>query len=325
MGKLLLIAPLQTKKRLEYFELPTRRLLNRTTERMPFDWTINPYRGCEFGCKYCYARYTHEFLGLDGGLEFERKIYAKQVGGLREELRRIRPSEAIAIGTATDPYQPAERRFGVTREILKVFAAERGRRLSVTTKSDLIVRDLDLMREIARANVFHANITITTLDEGLARLLEPLAPRPALRLGAIRALTGGGIVVNVFPNPIMPLLTDSEASLDALAAAAAQAGATSMGGGLLFLKPCAKQVLFPFLEERFPDVLPRYRALFQSSAFLRGDYARSVKERVARIRRRYGLSDAPVEYTPELWHPEPRQGELFAGIETADTRVCFNS
>jgi DNA repair photolyase len=325
MGRLLQIAPLQTKRRVEYFELPTRRLLNRTSERMPFDWTINPYRGCEFGCKYCYARYTHEFLELDGGREFEEKIYAKQVAGLREELRKIPRPEAIAIGTATDPYQPAERRFEVTRDILKVLAAERGRRLSVTTKSDLIVRDLDVIREIARANVFHANITITTLDEQLARLLEPLAPRPALRLGAIRSLAAAGIVVNVFPNPIMPLLTDSEASLAALASAAADAGASSMGGGLLFLKPCAKQVLFPFLEERFPEVLPHYRALFRSSAFLHGTYAQSVKERVARIRSRHGLKDAPAEYTPELWQPEPRQGELFADAEPSRAGLCFNS
>lgn len=304
---------LEAKKRVEYFELPARSLLNRTTERMPFQWTINPYRGCEFGCKYCYARYTHEFMELDGGREFEEKIYAKRaaVAGLREELRKVPRNEAIAIGTATDPYQPAERRFEVTREILKIMAGENGRRLSLTTKSDLITRDVDLLREIARRNVFHANITITTLDEELARLLEPRAPRPSLRLGAVRALAAAGILVNVFPNPIMPLLTDSEESLDALAAAAAGAGATSMGGGLLFLKPCAKQVFFPFIEQRFPELMPRYRALFRSSAFLRGEYARSVKARVERVRARHGLSGAPVEYMPELWQPEPRQLDLF--------------
>jgi DNA repair photolyase len=306
---------LEAKRSVQYFELPTRRLLNRTTDRVPFDWTINPYRGCEFGCKYCYARYTHEFMELDGNREFEEKIYAKQAAGLREELRKIRRAEAIAIGTATDPYQPAERRFEVTREILKVFAGERGRRLSVTTKSDLIVRDVDLLKEIARANIFHANITVTTLDEELARLLEPRAPRPALRLGAARQLAAAGLVVNVFPNPIMPLLTDSEASLDALAAAAREAGASSIGGGLLFLKPCAKQVLFPFLEQKFPELAPRYYALFRSSAFLRGEYARSIKERMARVRARHGLRSAPVEYTPELWEPEPRQGELFGDCE----------
>ncbi len=311
---------LEAKKRVEYFTLPTRRLLNRTTERMPFEWTINPYRGCEFGCKYCYARYTHEFMDLDGNREFEEKIYAKQAAGLREELRKIRRVEAIAIGTATDPYQPAERRFEITRKILKVFAGERGRRLSVTTKSDLIVRDIDLLTEIARANIFHANITITTLDEELARLMEPLAPRPTLRLVAVRQLAAAGIVVNVFPNPIMPLLTDSEASLDALAAAAREAGASSMGGGLLFLKPWAKDVLFPFLEQEFPELAPRYRALFRNSAFLRGEYAQSIKERVARVRARYGLSGAPAEYTPELWEPEPQQGELF-GDQPADPEL----
>lgn len=304
---------LAAKRRVEYFELPTRRLLNRTSERMPFTWTINPYRGCELGCRYCFARYTHEFMEMDGGRDFEEKIYTKRFAGpaLREELRRTDRREAIAIGTATDPYQPAERRFGVTREILKVFAAGKGRRLSLTTKSDLILRDLDVLAEIARANVFHANITITTLDEELTRWIEPRAPRPSLRLDTVRGLAAAGIAVGVFPNPIMPLLTDSEESLETLAAGAAGAGAAFLGGGLLFLKPCAKEVFFPFLEQRFPKLAHRYRALFRSTAFLRGDYARAIKERMSRIRARHGLSESPVEYTPEGWPPEPRQGELF--------------
>jgi DNA repair photolyase len=304
---------LEAKRAVEYFDLETRRLLNRTTERMPFVWTINPYRGCEFGCKYCFARYTHEFMELDGGDEFESKIYAKRFvrEGLAAELRRTARSEPIAIGTATDPYQPAERRFGLTREILSVFAAGKGRRVSLTTKSDLVTRDIDILKEAGRANFMHVNITITTLDENLARLLEPRAPRPDLRLAAVRALSAAGIETGVFANPVMPFLTDSEASLDAVASAAAQAGATFLGGGPLFLKPCAREVFLPFLERHFPNLAVRYGPLFRGGAFLSGGYRQMLRERMALVRARHGLRDSPIEYTPELWEPEPQQGELF--------------
>jgi DNA repair photolyase len=280
---------------------------------MPFQWTINPYRGCEFGCKYCYARYTHEFMELDGVRAFEEKIYAKQfsAAGFAAELRKISRHDWIAIGTATDPYQPAERRFGLTRQILQVFAECRGRRLGVTTKSDLVVRDVELLQAVARANILHVSFTLTTMDEKLARLLEPRAPRPQLRLDAARRLADAGIQVGVFSKPVMPLLTDTEESLDILAAAAAASGATSLGGGLLFLKPCSKQVFLPFLERHFPHLLPEYERLFRSTAFLRGDYAETIADRIARVRARHGLHAAPVEYTPELWQPEPEQRSLF--------------
>src|ERR1700752_1073250 len=138
----------------EYFTLPVRSLLNRCTGvRMPFTWTINPYRGCEFACKYCYARYTHEFMEMRDGIDFEQKIYVKQHAAnlLRQELRRVKPGEQIAIGTATDPYQPAERRYAVTRGILEEFARHRGFELGIVTKSNLIVRDLELLKEVAQA------------------------------------------------------------------------------------------------------------------------------------------------------------------------------
>lgn len=304
---------LETKKTVEYFELPTRKLLNRTTERMPFEWTINPYRGCEFGCKYCYARYTHEFMELRRSRDFEQKIFAKKflAAGLRAELQKTDRKEGIAIGTATDPYQPAERRFERTREILSVFAREKGRKLGITTKSDLVARDLDLLQAIGRANIVHVHMTITTVDEKLVRLLEPRAPRPALRLAAVRKIAAAGIQVGVFANPVMPLVTDSEENLDAVAAAAKSAGATFMGGGLLFLKPCAKQVFLPFLEKYFPEAVPDYDRRFGQTAYLRGTYADAVKERVRRIRERHELADSPVEYTPELWHPEPEQLPLW--------------
>jgi DNA repair photolyase len=302
---------LEAKRAVEYFELPARSILNRTKPNMPFQWTINPYRGCEFGCKYCYARYTHEFMELDA-TEFEDKIYAKQAGAelLRQELARTDRKEHIALGTATDPYQPAERRFGRTRAILEVFARERGRFLGITTKSDLVVRDLDLLREIARANVLGVNLTITTLDEKLARLLEPRAPRPALRLETVRRLSAAGICVSVFPNPIMPGITDGERALDRLAKAAREAGALSFGGGPLFLMPSAQKVFFPFLDQHFPELAPKYKASFARGAYLSKAYKDGLRERVERIRERYGLASGMIEYQPELWAGE-EQGELF--------------
>src|SRR5438093_2596512 len=131
---------LESKRQVEYFELPSRSILNRTKPGMPFQWAINPYRGCEFGCRYCYARYTHQYMGMEDGRQFEDKIYAKAHVAelLRRDLRKANLDDGIAIGTATDPYQPAERRFGRTRAILEVFAEGKGRHLAITTKSDLI-------------------------------------------------------------------------------------------------------------------------------------------------------------------------------------------
>src|SRR6202163_4611115 len=139
----------------EYFTLPVRSLLNRcTAARMPFTWTINPYRGCEFACKYCYARYTHEFMELREGVDFERKIFVKQHAAdlLRQELRRVKPGEGIAIGTATDPYQPAERRFEVTRAILEELSRHSGLDIGIVTKSNMVIRDADILRQVSDRN-----------------------------------------------------------------------------------------------------------------------------------------------------------------------------
>ena len=302
---------LEAKSRVEYFEIPTRSILNRTKPNMPFQWTINPYRGCEFGCKYCYARYTHEFMEMDVN-DFEDKIYAKSAAAhlLRQELGRVDRKEGIAIGTATDPYQPAERRFGRTRSILEVVARERGRHLSLITKSNLIVRDAGLLSEIARANILSVNLTITTVDEKLARLLEPRAPRPALRLEAVQRLSEAGLMVGVFPNPVMPLITDSELQLARLAKAARDAGAQYFGGGPLFLMPSAQKVFFPFLDQHFPKLAPHYREQYQKSAYLGAGYKQMLRARIQKIRDRYGLGSGPIEYRPELWDGE-EQATLF--------------
>lgn len=301
---------LEAKRAVEYFDLPSRSILNRVKPNMPFQWAINPYRGCEFACKYCYARYTHEFMELTPE-EFEDKIYAKVASAhlLRQELRRVGPRDHICIGTATDPYQPAERRFHRTRDILEVFARERGRYLGITSKSDLMVRDIDLLREIARANVLSVHITITTVDTALARLLEPRAPTPARRLDAVRQLAEAGIRVGVLPNPVMPGLTDSTDSLDRVARAARDAGAIRFGGGPLFLMPSAQKVFFPFLEKERPELARQYRQWYARSPYLGEAYKKTLSVRLARIRERYNFDSGWVEYKPEVWVPE--QAELF--------------
>ncbi|HEV2114219.1 MAG TPA: radical SAM protein, partial [Terriglobales bacterium] len=193
--------------KVEYFTLPARSLLNRcTSARMPFTWTINPYRGCEFGCKYCYARYTHEFMEMRDGLEFEQKIYVKQQAAwlLRQDLKRVKKGESIVLGTATDPYQPAERRYGVTRGILEELAQHAGLEIGIVTKSDLILRDTELLRSVSRQNQLSINLTITTLDTKLARTLEPRAPRPDLRLQAVRKLAAARLRVGVICAPVLP-------------------------------------------------------------------------------------------------------------------------
>ncbi len=300
---------LEAKRLVQYFEIDCRTVLNRTRPALPFQWSINPYRGCEFGCRYCYARYTHEFMELRDSADFEDRIYAKSNTGeiLRRELRRTRPTGGIAIGTATDPYQPAERRFKRTRAILEAFAEQAGLTLHITTKSDLVTRDIPLLTEIARKNDFSVNMTITTLDVSLARELEPRAPRPDLRLKAVRALSEAGITVGVFPNPIMPLITDQEPRLDRLAKAARDHGATYFGGGVLFLQPCSRRVFLPFVEQHFPHLLRRYQERYENSAYLKGAYRDMIRDRIATIRDRYGLAAGPphtdMSRSPDLQPP----------------------
>src|SRR6266700_2937855 len=170
---------------IEYFTLPVRSLLNRCVSKrqMPFTWTINPYRGCEFACRYCYARYTHEFMEMRDAMDFERKIYVKQQAAalLRHDLRRVKAHEPIALGTATDPYQPAERRYEVTRAILEEFSRHRGFELSIVTKSNLIVRDLELLKEVAKTNRLSVHINHPRCRTGAHSRASRSASRPSHR------------------------------------------------------------------------------------------------------------------------------------------------
>ena len=291
----------------EYFTLSAKSLLNRCVSgrRMPFTWTINPYRGCEFACKYCYARYTHEFMEMRDGAEFEQKIYVKQHTAdlLRRELRRVKPGEAIALGTATDPYQPAERRYEVTRSILEEFARHRGFELGIVTKSNLVLRDIDLLRAVAQNNALSIHITITTLNVELARILEPRAPRPDLRMEAVRELSDAGLTVGVSCSPVLPGITDSPADLEAVVRAAAAAGARHIFAGPLFLKPCSAAVFLPFVEQHFPQLVENYRQRYQDRSFLPPSYGKRIAQLIAHFREKYGVrrADPRGEMYAEKW------------------------
>ena len=278
--------------KVEYISLENRSLLTRCdSPRMPFSWQINPYRGCEFACKYCYARYTHEFMEMRDGLSFEHKIYVKKHAAwlLRQELKQVRAGQSIAIGTATDPYQPAERKFGITRAVMEEFARHEGLSLGLVTKSDLIVRDLDLLRTIAAKNRLRIHITVTTTDANLARILEPRAPRPDLRFSAVKKLIAAGISTSVNCAPILPGITDSPKELESVVRASAAAGALSVAAIPLFLKPCSAKVFMPFLEEQFPHLIPLYQARYKDRAFLPDDYQKRISTLVTRLCRKHGV------------------------------------
>jgi DNA repair photolyase len=301
----------------EYFALESKSALNRESSgRMPFDWTLNPYRGCEFGCQYCYARYTHEFMELRDTFDFERKIFAKVHGPelLRAELGRARDrGQSIALGTATDPYQPAEKQFEITRRILEVFAGFEGLQFSLTTKSVLILRDLELLKTMAARHRFSVHLTVTTTDARLARLLEPQAPPPAKRLEAVKRLAEAGIDVCVNAMPILPGINDDPAALDELARQAAAAGARALHANVLFLMPSAMSHFMPFLEAEFPHLVGRYRRLYARSAYLSGDYKERIGKLMAELRAKYGLdarrAGQPPKAAPQMLLPwgEPSQ------------------
>ena len=298
----------------EYFTLGTRSLLSRvvSARNLPFTWAINPYRGCEFACKYCYARYTHEFMELRDGVDFERKIFVKQQAAalLRSELKKVKRGESIAIGTATDPYQPAERRFEVTRAILEELALHSGLKIGIVTKSNMVTRDAQILRRIGERNQIFVNLTVTTVDVELARKLEPRAPRPDLRLEAVRQLNLAGVDAGVICAPVLPEITDKPRDLEALVKAANEAGAKYVYANPLFLKPCSAAVFMPFLEENFPELVTLYSARYAERAFLPKGYGERLSHLMAALRQKYGIENKHARAGRRV-HTEGEQMDLF--------------
>src|ERR1700682_5508417 len=294
-----------SSERPEYFLLPVKSILTRCdSQRVPFEWTINPYRGCEFGCHYCYARYTHEYMELDGG-EFEKKIYVKKDAAAllawdvarkysyQSQASGGEHSDHIAIGTATDPYQPAEKEYGGTRACLAALATRKGLSSSVITKSNQIVCNIDIFKRIAERSSLSLNVTITTLRPRLARLLEPRAPRPDLRVAAVKQLSDAGLAVGVSASPLIPGITDREGDLEAVAAAVKNAGAQWFFSGALFLMPSSAKQFLPFVREKFPRLAKRYEQWYAKNGYAPEEYRRAASERVARIREKHGFRSRP--------------------------------
>lgn len=298
---------------IEYRALNVRSILNTSVSKrgLPFGKSINPYRGCEFACRYCYARYTHEFMELRDPQLFERLIFIKQNAAwlLRQELRKLKPNEGIALGTATDPYQPIERRARVTRSLLEVMAECRGLRLGIVTKSTLILRDIELLKHFAEHNRLALHITITTPNIKLARILEPRAPRPDLRFQTVAALRQAGLRTGILCCPIMPGITDTPAAFDAMAKRAKEVNASFLAANPLFLKPCSKETFFAFVRENFPALGASYEKRYQENAFTSKAYHKRISDLLAAVIKKYGLGlrrtdwSSPTEVRPQDMGP----------------------
>ncbi len=276
--------------RAEYRETPCKSALNRVSG-MPFRWSLNPYRGCVHGCHYCYARATHPYLGLNADEDFATRIVVKanMPEVLRQELgRRSWTRERVAIGTATDAYQPCEGRYQLTRRCLEALR-DHATPVSIVTKSTLILRDLDLLTELAHGPGATVFFTITTLDHQLWRLIEPGTPPPLKRLEVLRQLSQAGIPTGVFLAPILPGITDGVESVDAVAAAAKAHGAASFGSAVLRLAPLVKEHYLAFVSETFPDLLPRYERAYIGTN-ISADYQAAIERRLARVREGYGFA-----------------------------------
>jgi DNA repair photolyase len=301
----------------EFRSLPVRSILNSSVSnrRLPFTKTINPYRGCEFACRYCYARYTHEFMELRRPEDFERKIFLKENAAwlLRQELRHIRPEEEIALGTATDPYQPIERTAKITRSLLEVFAEQSGLRLGIVTKSTLIERDIPLLQKIAERNELILHLTITTPDVALARILEPRAPRPDLRFRTVSRLRKAGLRTGILCSPLLPGITDTLQALDRMARRARRADASFFAANPLFLKPCSKETYLAFVREHFPQLEAMYRKRFDNDAFVSRAYQQRIATLVETVIKKHHLNRRRYDSLPAydvMAHAEPDQATI---------------
>jgi DNA repair photolyase len=305
------------QKDISYYGSRARGILNSPeTTGMGF-WSINPYVGCAFGCAYCYARYAHRYTlersasahpehdGLRSDLDhfppwlaFERRIFVKENAAevLRQTLRTgserllgLLRDEELVIGTATDPYQPAERRFRITRSVLEVLAEHSGMSITIITKSPLVTRDIELLRRIARSSSIEIHLSLITLDRELARRLEPRAPTPEARLRALGRLAGAGIPVTVNVMPVLPGITDDPARLEILVRTVAAAGATRVAACALRLQSAARQRYLPFIEQEFPELASRYRSTYARGYQVGERYSAGLRAFMRGMCERYGI------------------------------------
>ncbi|ANY74561.1 SPL family radical SAM protein [Paenibacillus ihbetae] len=310
-----------------YESISTKQTLNRVKEeRMPFDWSINPYRGCGHGCSFCYARAFQSFIGMGAEDEFQHHIFmktnaaealAKQLSDAAakfgHDIEAMRRSIGqVTIGTATDPYQPIEGKAEITRECLKLLAKYRIS-TSITTRSPLVLRDMDILTRMEDVSV---NISLNTLDADLIRKLEPASPHPASRLEAVWRLSSAGIRTGVFAAPVLPYLTDGEEGLRELLSRVKEHGASFAMISLLRLSRDVKKWYMETLKLHFPEVVQSYRELYRAGAYAEEQYVRSFKMMAARLLSEYGLEWMAAKRTenPSTGYYDPATGGKASGL-----------
>lgn len=285
---------LERRNGVEYREMRCRSILSWADGvRASGFFSANPYRGCELGCAYCYARYTHEFLDEARWEDFERHVYVKVNAPQALELDLARKpvlGRELRVGTATDPYQPAERLFGITRALLERLLRYRGLRVSIATKGGLVERDGEILAELARRHEIRVAISCASVDAALLRRLEPRSPAPERRFRAMAALAQRGVAVGLLAAPVLPGLADSREALTALFRRAKEAGASSVLSQVLFLPSASKRRFFPWLQENAPELYERYRRAFGGRMELGGEYRRALAARIEAAREAAGLS-----------------------------------
>jgi DNA repair photolyase len=334
------------QKDIRYFATTPASVINGPAATGMDFWSINPFVGCAFGCAYCYARYAHRYAAerlavqvaataepgpdvleeLPPWLAFERRIMVKQdvarlvrralnkpatLAGLRED--------GVVIGTATDPYQPAERRFRVTRSVLEVLAEYDGLRVTIITKSPLVTRDVDLLVRIAGRSRLSVHVSLISVDRELARRIEPRAPTPEARLRAIARLRANGIEVGVNVMPVLPGITDGPEALDALVRAVKAADASYLGACALRLQRTARDRYLPFIDAEFPELSARYRSTYARGYQVGARYREGLREQFTRVCARHGVAFGRYYETAEA--PNAETEEPGDRIETAPVSV----
>lgn len=300
---------LQTQSDLQYHAAPVRRIFNAPSATGMDFWSINPYIGCAFGCAYCYARDTHrwtlERAGMAGTmvadsmpawLAFERRILVKEhadasVRDAFRSTRAPRAGETVVIGTATDPYQPAERRFRITRRILETLAESRGLKVVIITKSPLVTRDIDVLARIATRGTLSVHVSLITVDRELARRLEPRAPTPEARLRAVRRLSEAGIAVGVNCMPVLPGITDRPDALALLVAKVAEAGAVSLAACALRLRSASRRRYMPVIRAGWPALAAQYERTYERSPYAADSYRAGLRQFMDKLCRKHGLRE----------------------------------
>jgi DNA repair photolyase len=281
-----------------YQEIRCRSALNRVKGKAYMQWSLNPYRGCTHGCHYCFARRYHAHVGLDDGDSFASVIFVKTnfVEVLRRELDRPTwKKESIGFGTATDPYQPIEGTYKISRGVIEALR-DASTPVGIVTKGPMVVRDIDVLQDLSRVASCRVHMSVPTVDEDAWEKLEPGVAHPLQRLKAVRQLVDAGIDCGVLMAPIVPGFSTQPARLERTVKAIADSGATSIGAMVMHMDGGTKEHFMALLQREYPDLVPMYQELY-ASRYVKKDYEKRVQEVVSLMRQRYGVGKRPAART----------------------------